>query len=237
MDDYYNSEENNNEILASENKYINNKKNQNSSLDQNSTSANNTNGLQNKNLKFDEIPIKPATKNFLELLEKNLENLEANEDLENYYDDENSNRPKIKYEPRKKREIKFDFSKQKKYKYYAEKFDKNFAKDTEGFDNNNAHADNLNSKGGKVNLKYDKMKHPPSSSAARDAHRNAHNTKKDYSVNGNRNSNLNVNVNSGGNRNKGKFNFVYFLFVCFMIDLLIIFITFFIKQEIEFCCI
>ncbi len=205
-DDYYSEEEsnnNNNKILASENKHINNKKNQNSSLDQNSTSANNTNGLQNKNLKFDEIPIKPAANNFLELLEKNLENLEANEDFENY-DDENSNRPKIKYEPRKKREIKFDFSKQKKYKYYAQKFDKNFGKDAEGFENYDSYADNLNSKGGKANLKYDKMKHHSSSSNARDAHRNAQNAKNDFSVNGNRNSKVNGNVNSGGNRNKGK---------------------------------
>ena len=125
----------NNDIIASANPISNNYKNQNSSLDQNSTEANNTNGLQNKNLKFDDIPIKPATNNFLELLEKNLEN----ENNYNDYDYSDNVNPKriIKYEPRKKREIKFDFSKQKKYKYYSQKFDKQFGKDIEALDNYN----------------------------------------------------------------------------------------------------
>jgi len=187
MDDEY-SEENNNEKKTLEN-FSNNenlKNNQNSSLDHNSTSANYTNGLLTKKLKFDEIPIKPTSNNFLELLEKNLENLEANEDFENYDDDINC-KPKFQYEPRKKREIKFDFSKQKKYKYYAQKFDKNFGKDGEGgfVENFESYAETNkgNIKGYKGNnkgvLKYDKFKNNSTSCVARDANKVNHNTKKD----------------------------------------------------------
>ena len=214
MDDDYT--ENNNEIIgSSENVFNNNQKNQNSSLDQNSTSANNTNGLQNKNLKFDEIPIKPAVNNFLELLEKNLKNTDAIDDYEN--EEDNFNRPKIQYEPRKKREIKFDFSKQKKYKYYAEKFDKNFGKDAEGFGNHENYGEsNFNNKKNKGASKYDKMKSHSSSNAVKDAFK-SNNVKKDNSISGIRNSN--VNANSAGNnnnltnKNKGNYNFIRILFI------------------------
>lgn len=214
MDDDFS--ENHNEIIgSSENIYINNHKNQNSSLDQNSTSANNTNGMQNKNLKFDEIPIKPAANNFLELLEKNLENADAIEDYD--YDEDNYNKPKIRYEPRKKREVKFDFSKQKKYKYYAQKFDKNFGKDAEGFDNvDNYETLNSNNNKKKGLMKYDKMKSHSSTSSAKDAVRN-NNIKRDNSSSGNR-SNANVNSHTN-NKTKGKFLFIK----CLLIFLYIIF--------------
>lgn len=188
MDDEYSD---NNEIIASENQNLNKLKNQNSSMDQNSTEANNTNGLQNKNLKFDEIPIKPAANNFLELLEKNLENIDYND---NYENDDNYNKRKIKYEPRRKKEIKFDFSNQKKYKYYSEKFDKNFGKDIDALDNFEKTDYNDNHNKNKTATKYEKMRNNSSSAI------NKSNKRKENSLNGNNNVNKNSNII---NRTKG----------------------------------
>ncbi len=208
MDEEYS--ENYMEIVGSENQNSNKIKNQNSSLDQNSTEANNTNGLQNKNLKFDEIPIKPAANNFLELLEKNLENNDYNDYYEN---EDNENKRKIKYEPRRKKEVKFDLSNQKKYKYYSQKFDKNFGKDVDGLDNFDKidYNENNNSKK-KTLIKYDKMRNNSSSSVNKNVN------KKENSVNNNSNRNHNAN-----NKTKGILinliflvNFRFFLFSNFI---------------------
>lgn len=120
MDDDFSENEN-----YVSNNYLQNKKNMNSSLEQKSTEANNTNGIQNKINNFDDIPIKPSTNNFLELLEKNLEN----DEYQNYNEDTikpSSNRIN-KYQPRKRKEININYNAPtKKFKYYAENFNKKF---------------------------------------------------------------------------------------------------------------
>jgi len=184
MDDDYS--EYNNDLVGSERINSNNLKNQNSSLDQSSTEANNTNGLQNKNLKFDEIPIKPAANNFLELLEKNLENAE-NIDDDNDYTEDFQPKKRIKYEPRKKRDIKFDFSKQKKYKYYSQKFDKDFGKDIDKLDQFETYNEISNKN--KPSTKYDKMKNNSSNNSTN----NRGQVRKDhtnYNTDNNRNTSI-----------------------------------------------
>jgi hypothetical protein len=71
--------------------------------------------------KFDELPIKPATNNFLDLLEKNLAN-------DNVADTSNKEVKKIVKKPRFKKIINISTplpNEAKKYKYYSDNFDGN----------------------------------------------------------------------------------------------------------------
>ena len=95
-------------------------------MSNNSNLINNKEENNNKNL-FDEMPIKSGNKNFLELLEQNLQ-------VEGNYNENNDNntRKKIIKHERFKKVIKVstpDEKEAKKYKYYSQNFDKNFGKD------------------------------------------------------------------------------------------------------------
>ena len=97
---------------------------------------------------FDEIPIKPTSVNFLDLLEKNLANMESNNN-DHLYEDQTNNEKRVHInKTRFKKVVNVSVpTETKKYKYYSDNFEENSKKEPK--DNLNV---NVNVKESKDNV-------------------------------------------------------------------------------------
>jgi centromere protein J len=172
----------NNQILTKENENLTNSvdefrvsntlDNDNQNIDNNNNiiqnTFNNEEGHPNTDIKevksFDDIPIKPKTTNFLELLEQNL----AKEGLavdNNYENQDSINAERIRRIRESKSKLKKNNlnlqapSEPKKYKYYLQNFNKSFGKD-EKVDENHQEIPPLDPKPAPAKSKFDDRKNP-----------------------------------------------------------------------------